>query len=268
MEKGLIRKTNGEIPYYISKALEETGFVRHGFSTRRGGVSEGVFASMNLGRSVLAESQNIRENRKRFCGAIGVDERQLRFTKQAHGDRIFIVSDRDARMPAGETCDGFITALPGVPLMVFTADCVPVLLLDPVKMVVAAVHCGWRGTALDMAGKAVRLMKGEFGSLASDIIAAIGPSIMPCHFLTDNDVADAMYERFGNDAHTFIERKGEKWAVDLPGINGFALMREGVQEENITLSGLCTACDTDEFYSHRIMGFERGVCAGIISLVP
>jgi copper oxidase (laccase) domain-containing protein len=123
-----------------------------------------------------------------------------------------------------------------------------------------------RGTSLDIAGKAVRMMREVYGCNPADFIAVIGPSIMPCHFLTDNDVPDAMTARFGAGVSPYIEKKGEKWAVDLPGINSHALMREGVSENNITLSNLCSACNTDEFFSHRIMGFSRGVCAAVISL--
>ena len=267
MNDGFIRKTSNGVPYYVCTRLNDTGLAMCAFSTRIGGVSPKPYDTLNLGRIVGNERENVLRNREIFAQAIGLQSGFFRYAQQEHGDRIFVVSRMTDFPPEGAVFDGFITNLPDVPLMVFTADCLPVLLLDPVKRVVAAVHCGWRGTALDIAGKAVRLMVSDYGSHPADIIAAFGPCIMPCHFLTDGDVPVAMLGRYGKGIESLIQPKGEKFSVDLPGINVFALEREGLNRQNIHLSGLCSVCRNDEFYSHRLTGFERGVCAGIISLI-
>lgn len=266
MNKSVTKKENNGLPFYAASAFEALGFVRHGFSTREGGVSRGVFASLNMGRAVEGEIGNIIRNRKRFCEAVGANAEEVRFARQDHSDRLFVVTSPGDRPADGEGYDGFITALPGVPLMVFTADCLPLLMVDTRKRVIAAVHCGWRGIAQDIAGKAVRLMNERFGSCPEHILAVMGPSILPCHFLTDDDVYDAMRARYGEEVMSFMPQKGEKRAVDLPGITAFSLMREGVPESGIIAAGLCTACHPDEFFTHRLMGFSRGVCAGIIAL--
>ena len=259
--------THSGLLYYTSQLFTASSLVKHGFSTRIGGVSRGVSASLNLGLGGGDKPENIGINRSLFCDAVGVSDDNIRLARQEHGDAIFNVMSETDFVPVEEHRDGFITALPGVPLMIFAADCLPLLLLDPKERVIAAIHCGWRGTALDIAGKAVRMMRESYGCKAENILAAMGPCIMPCHFITHDDVPEAMIDRFGPDVRPFCkEIKKGRFGVDLPGINAFALEREGVRRENISFSSLCTSCNVDEFYSHRITGFKRGVGAGIIAL--
>ena len=159
-------------------------------------------------------------------------------------------------------CDGLITNEPGVALAIFTADCTPILLHDPVTGAVGAVHAGWRGTAASIAGKAVEAMAREFGSNPAHIRAAIGPNIGVCCFETDADVPEALLEAFAEAAKPFIFPKGSKYYVNLKEINALALRRAGVRNIDISLD--CTVCQCHRFWSHRVTKGDRGSQGAII----
>ena len=159
-------------------------------------------------------------------------------------------------------CDGLVTNTPGLALMIFTADCTPLLLWDPVTGAVGAAHAGWRGTAQDIAGKTVEAMTASFGCRPQDIRAAIGPNIGPCHFQTDADVPQALLAAFGPEAQPFIRREGDKFYPDLKAINALALRRRGVTR--IACSDVCTYCHSDLFWSHRVTGGDRGSQGAVI----
>lgn len=242
--------------------------VPHGFSTRFGGVSTGYLSSLNLGTSRGDLPENVRENYAILGAAIGFSPEDTVFAKQVHGDVVAPVgrSHRGQGLftPVTQERDGLVTNAPGVFLTIFTADCVPVLLYDPVSKTVAGVHAGWRGTALGIVRRAVETMCRDYGADPRNIRAAIGPSIGPCCFETHNDVPDAMAEALGQEAWGFITRSGEKFHVDLKGINAHWLRKVGVEQIDICRD--CTACQPDRFWSHRITRGERGSLAAIIGL--
>lgn len=159
-------------------------------------------------------------------------------------------------------CDALVTNTPGVALLVFTADCTPLLFFDPVTGAVGAAHAGWRGTAQAIGAKVVRAMAENFGTKPENIRAAIGPNIGMCHFETDHDVPDAMRAAFGPEVDAYIEKRGEKYHLDLKQINAMVLRRCGV--EHIDLSRDCTVCSCDRFWSHRATGGERGSQGAVI----
>ena len=243
--------------------------VRHGFSTRKGGISPAPWDSLNLGVSRGDTMENVRENYRRFCAAIGVNVQNVVLSQQEHQDHLRLVTaadcgkglwrDRDYR-----AVDGLLCNTPGIPLVVFSADCNVILLHDPVCRAIAAVHAGWRGTALGIAAKAVREMHTQFGSDPTDIRAAIGPAIGKCCFETDADVPLALRDALGEAAKPYMTRTGSKWHIDLKGINALWLRQEGLTQ--IDICDLCTMCRTDLFWSHRKMGNARGVQAAMISL--
>lgn len=244
--------------------------VPHGFSTRLGGVSTGDFSSLNLGLRRGDDPEAVEENYRRFQRAAGLDG-GLVTLNQVHGDAIFSVTSASCKKtllsPAAGDGDGLMTDEPGVVLTVFSADCIPVLLCDPVKKAIAAVHSGWRGTSLGIAGKAVSAMAERFGSDPRDIAAAIGPGIGPCCFETHSDVPQAMERSFGAAARPFFGPDGcGKFHVDLKSIIRMTLVASGVSGERIDLSGACTACDERLFWSHRTMGNRRGSMAAAIML--
>lgn len=237
----------------------------HAFTTRLGGVSAGHLASLNIALHREDKPENVAENYAYLAKTIGFDLEKLVLAHQVHGDTVQMVTEKDCRgidHHLYPECDGLITATPGVTLVVFTADCTPILLSDPVTGAVGAVHAGWRGTAYDIAGKAVRKMEAEFGCRPENIRAAIGPNIGPCCFRTDSDVPEAMVETFGPAAEEFIRANGEKFYVNLKSINALALRRAGV--ERIDISTECTMCSPEKYWSHRYTRGKRGSQGALI----
>lgn len=251
---------------YVASPLLDTP---HGFSTRLGGVSQGHLASLNLGCHRGDEPEALRENYRRFCAAVGVNGDCLVMTHQVHGVEVRPVTRAEAKPDLlDETfveADGLVTDVPGVTLVIFTADCIPILLFDPARRVAAAVHAGWRGTAGAIAAQGVRAME-NYGCKASDIRAAIGPGIGPCCFETDGDVPQAMAERLGDLAAPYVSKKGDKWSVDLKGVNQAILLQAGLSEGLIDVSRDCTCCHPEKYWSHRYTHGLRGSQAAAIML--
>ena len=246
------------------------GSVRHGFSTRQGGVSAPPWDSLNLGPSRGDASAAVAENYRRFCGAVGVDEHRVILSKQVHETTVRVCTAAEAgkglRASRDYTADALVTNEPNLPLVVFSADCGIILLYDPIHQAAGAVHAGWRSCAAGIVEKAVRTMADAFSSDPSHMLAAIGPCIGQCCFETDNDVPAAMKAALGGDAAAYLERRGPKWHVDLAGLNRQWLLRAGLTPDHIDLCGLCTACRPDLFWSHRKMGEARGVQVAMIAL--
>jgi YfiH family protein len=253
----------GAVEYLAADGIEAV----HGFTTRFGGVSEGYLASMNIGFSRGDIRENVLENYRILGEAIGFDPNNCVLARQTHTDTVRKVglSHRGTGItkPAfSEPCDALITNDPGVALVVFTADCTPILFHDPVTGAVGAAHAGWRGTAADIAGKTVKAMCDAYGCEAKNIRCAIGPNIAQCHFQTDADVPDAMTAALGDAAKPFIRKCGEKYYVNLKEINALFLRRAGV--EHIEISTDCTACNPDKYWSHRLVGANRGSQGAVI----
>ena len=268
----IIEQTQNGVTFYSADGMDAAGGVAHGFSTRLGGVSEGMWASLNLGVNRGDDPDHVRENYRRFFTAIGGSEKRLAVTNQVHGGSVHTVTTADVHTDpyekAGYEADGLMTDLPGVALMVYAADCVPILFYDPVRRVVAAVHAGWRGTAAGIATAAVDRMKHVYGSQPSDILAAIGPGIGPDCFETHEDVPNAMTAALGTGVlhHIKIKENG-KFSVDLKAINVMRLEQAGLDPDHIAVCELCTSCDSDKFWSHRRLGNDRGSMAAAIQLL-
>jgi len=238
--------------------LEALG-VGHGFTTRVSGCTAGVLSSFNL--SIKKDPENTAKNHALLRRALGC--RDLSFADQVHSDAVFTVTEHT---PAGQVgqLDAFITDVPGRGLMVFSADCIPVLLYDPVTHTAGAAHSGWRGTALGIAGKTALAMEKQYGVFPGNLAAAIGPGIGRCCFETDSDVPDAMRSAFGEAAEPFIRPRGQKWDVELKGLVALSLRRAGV--EKIYIDDMCTCCSEPLFWSHRRQGSARGLQGAIIAL--
>ena len=252
---------SGELIYLTAEGIT----VPHCFTTRQGGVSEGYLASLNIGNHRGDSPENVAENYRRLGAAVGFDPERLVLTRQIHSDIVRVVTAADcAGLDHREypECDALVTNEPGVGLTVFTADCTPILLHDPVTGAVGAAHAGWRCTALDIAGKTVAAMVEAFGCNPADIRGAVGPNIGACCFETDRDVPDAMYALLGDEAGGYIRPAGNKFYVNLKGINARLLVRAGVR--HIDMSSHCTACDSGLFWSHRKVGNRRGSQGAII----
>ena len=252
----------GTLEYLASEGIS----VPHCFTTRFGGVSSGELDSLNIGIHRGDQWENVLRNHEILGETLGFDPKNAVLSHQTHTDIVLQVGERERGAglfgPELPECDALITNHPGTALVIFTADCTPILLHDPVTGAVGAAHAGWRGTASSIAGKTVEAMVCAYGSDPKNIRAAIGPNIGQCCFETHEDVPAAMREAFGPEAEAFIRRDGEKYHVDLKRINAMVLRRAGV--EQIDISTDCTACQCRRFWSHRITGGLRGSQGAII----
>ena len=244
--------------------------VAHGFSTRTGGVSPVPFDSLNLRTGCDDSHENLVENYRRFCAVIGADVERVVLARQVHETTVRLCTSADAGKglwcERDYTADALITNEKNLPLTVFSADCGIILLHDPVAHCIGAVHAGWRGCAGGIVEKAVRAMAEQFGAEPDRIRAALGPCIGQCCFETDADVPEAMTAALGSAAESCMERRGAKWHVDLAGLNRLWLLRSGLKASNIDVSGICTGCHPELYWSHRKMGEARGVQAAMIVL--
>ena len=250
------------LEYLVAKGIT----VPHAFTTRYGGVSTGSQASLNLAYGRGDSMENVEQNLRILGSALGFDPEKLVLTRQTHSDIVRVVTEKDC---AGfchrdyPECDALVTNTPGVSLLVFTADCTPLLFHDPVTGAVGAAHAGWRGTAQAIGPKVVEAMVKNFGCEPANIRAAIGPNIGKCHFQTDADVPEAMIGAFGEEASAYIEKRGEKYYLDLKAINALSLRRCGLT--HIEISDACTMCDPHRFWSHRVTGGDRGSQGAVIT---
>ena len=238
----------------------------HCFTTRLGGVSTGIFDSLNLNFSRGDDPEKVVENFRRIGEVLGFTPEDVVNARQIHSDIVVRVDERNrgnlAVTGASPECDALITNTPGMALYVSTADCTPILLWDSETGAVGAAHAGWRGTVSAIGARTVEAMGREFGTKPENIRAAIGPNIGICHFETDADVPEAILEAFGQEARPFIQRKGDKYYVNLKEVNALVLRRAGVT--HIEISDECTMCHPERFWSHRVTLGKRGAQGGII----
>lgn len=248
------------------------GIVRHAFTTRPGGFSEGIFSSLNLAVNRGDGRDSVSKNYRKLCGFLETEPSKPVFSSQVHEDGIRSVTTGDSIgdifSEVRYKADGLITKEPGLPLIIFIADCIPILLMCPKTPAVGAVHAGWRGTALNIAGKAIRKMRDEFGCRPEDMLAAIGPGIGACCFETGTEVPEAILKLGLDDTEKFIINTDltGKFRVDLKAVNRAALLKEGLRPENIAVSPECTMCQNDKFWSHRATKGQRGAQAAVIML--
>lgn len=248
----------------------------HGFSTRKGGVSDGIFESLNLGMKKGDVKERVIENWNRFLDSCMIKERSFVCARQVHGNTVLTVGTEDIYPPYGkedrDMCDGFVTDKPGVPLVVFTSDCVPLLLEDKAAHVIGAVHCGWRSTVADIEKNAIDAMM-HLGAKPANIHAAIGPAIDKCCFEVGAEVIEAVCDLCGEAAGEFYEKRTgtpsggpEKFMLDLRGIVEKRLIMLGLSPENTEKVGGCTMCDPSTYYSHRGIKGNRASLASVIAM--
>ena len=258
----IITNHNGDLEYLTCDGIT----VPHCFTTRFGGVSRGHLASLNIGIHRGDDPENVLENYKILGKALGFQVENAVLSHQTHTDTVISVGAGEAGAglfgPELPECDALITNVPGLALVVFTADCTPILLHDPVTGAVGAVHAGWRGTAAAIAGKAVAAMAEAYGCDPANLRAAIGPNIGFCCFETHADVPQAMLRSFGSEAEPWIRPRGDKYYVNLKEINALALRRAGVRY--IDISEDCTVCQSHRFWSHRVTNGLRGSQGAVI----
>lgn len=270
---GMIEKADGGVPYLAFPALEETGLVRHAFSTRLGGVSEGKYATMNFTFTRGDDPNHVRENYRRMAAALGVDPDRMVLSWQTHTTNVRVVTETDAGKGIGkdrdyEDVDGLVTNVPGITLVTFYADCVPLYLVDPVNRAIGLSHSGWRGTVNRMGRVTVEAMGRAYGTKPEDLIACIGPSICQDCFEVGGEVVEEFHKAFASCYWTELSyKKGSgKHQLNLWRANQIVFEEAGVRPENIYTTDICTHCNPELLFSHRTMGNERGNLAAFLCL--
>lgn len=255
------------VPYLSYPLLEETGAVKHGFSTKLGGVSTGSCATMNISTTRGDDPEAVAENRRRIGAAIGLRPEDMTYTHQTHTTNVAVVRAEDRGRRFLET-DGLVTNVPGICLVTFYADCVPLFLVDPVKKAIGLSHSGWRGTVGKMGKVTVQAMMREYGSRPEDIVAAIGPSICQDCYEVSEDVIDRFRDSF-NEAvwpKLFYRKENGKYQLDLWRANEEVFLEAGIRRENLAVTNLCTHCNQEVLFSHRATGEKRGNLSAFLAL--
>lgn len=266
-------KTVEEVPYLSFPILEKTGLVKQGFSTKMGGVSQGKFATMNFTFTRGDNPDHVHENYRRMAKALGVDAEKMVLSYQTHTTNVKLVTQSDAgkgivKEREYKDVDGLVTNVPGITLVTFYADCVPLYFLDPVRKAIGLSHSGWRGTVKRMGEVTVKKMEASFGTRAEDLIACIGPSICKTCYEVGAEVAEEFRKGFDEKywKEILAEKENGKYLLDLWKANEIVLLEAGLRKENIQITDICTHCNPDYLFSHRTTGNERGNLAAFLSL--
>jgi polyphenol oxidase len=283
--KDWIERTERGVTVLQATAFNKLPWLAHGFSMRQGGVSEiDGEKVLNLGAVEWDKRENVEANKKRFQAAVGASDLDFVSLHQIHSDVVRIFDATPSKQCKG---DALATNRKGLLLGVRTADCSPVLVVDPKKRVVAAIHAGWRGTLARIVAKTIGQMQMEFGSKPKDMLAAIGPTIGGCCYEVGTEVAADFSAKFSNASEFFDElRTGDepnplqwlnmmppghqpppkKVLLDLKKANKLQLLEAGVLEKNIFVTELCTSCDVDRLFSYRKEGAMSGRLLGVVGI--
>lgn len=263
----------GEVVYLTFPLLEPFSWITHGFSTRLGGVSQGEIGSMNLSFGREPGRENVEENHRRMAAAIGYAPENMVFSRQTHTTNIMNVTEKDRGIGFTKDrdyndIDGLITNVPGVVLVTFYADCVPLLLVDPVHRAIGSAHSGWRGTVNNMGKAVVEAMTKAFGTKPEDVVAAIGPSICQDCYEVSGDVIGAFQKAYdpGLWPSLFYEKENGKYQLNLQQACFENFLSSGLLPEHISLPDLCTCCNPQLLYSHRASGGKRGNLAAFLTI--
>lgn len=269
-----------EVPLFTFPLLEETGVVRHGFTTRLGGVSQGIFSTMNLSFTRGDRKEAVEENYKRLAEALSVEYDSFVCSNQTHTTNVIRVGKEDVKECGLSFCasgseraeryqdvDGMVTNEPGVTLITYYADCVPLYFVDPVHHAIGLSHSGWKGTAARMGKVTLEKMKQEFSSNPKDVICAVGPSICQNCYEVSEDVAQVFQKEFaGREEEILINKGNGKYLLDLWKANEIVLTEAGVLPSHLTVTEVCTCCHPDLLFSHRASQGKRGNLAAVLTL--
>lgn len=258
-----INRSKG-LSYFTFDNLSTLSWLTHGISTRAGGESVGDYAGLNISWLSGDRKNIVLANREKFFSLLGTKEEDVVETQQVHGNHASVVGEAEKGSFIVDT-DAIITSSPGVSLLVKSGDCVLILLADPVKKVVAAVHAGWRGTVQEVARIAVEHMEDHFGGRAQDLIVGIGPSIGSCCYEVDTPVINS-FKTFPYHKKLLSKIKGKHANLDLWEANRFQLVEKGVKPQNIEVAGICTYDNPDLFFSDRKIGTAGGRFGALISI--
>ncbi|MDD4672665.1 MAG: peptidoglycan editing factor PgeF [Bacteroidales bacterium] len=254
---------------HFENLLKYRHAITHFVTTRHGGVSEGTYGTFNMSLSQTDKPSNVLENRQRLANALNIKPTDFVFPIQVHGTNIVRVFEVDSgkgaltNNDAFSNTDGFITNTKGLCLVTLAADCVSILIFDPVNYAIGVGHSGWKGTVLQIASHLVCAMQREFGSNPSDIVVGIGPSGGPNRYQVKQDVIDEVASKF--DTSKVIIKRDKKAYFDMWEANRITLIKSGVKSQNIEVSGMCTITQNHTFFSAR-HGDDGRFTAGIFLL--
>ncbi|CVI71863.1 Laccase domain protein [Clostridiales bacterium CHKCI001] len=267
-----LKESNG-VYYFQFPLLEQSDIVTHGFSTKIGGVSKGAYAEMNLGVSRGDDPEAVLENYKRITNVLHMPWERVVLSHQTHTTNIRVVKEEDAgtglvKQRNYENVDGLITNVPNLPLVTFYADCVPLYFVDPVHQAIGLSHSGWRGTVNRMGQCTIEAMKTEYDSRPEDILACIGPSICQECYEVGEEVAKEFEKAFLPEQRNQVlkEKPDGKYLLDLWKANEIILLEAGIKKEHLAITDICTKCNPNLLYSHRVMGNRRGNLAAFLCL--
>ena len=261
------------VRYLEFPLLRDSGLVAHGFSTRIGGVSQGKYATMNFTFTRGDNPDHVMENYRRMAGVLGVERERMVLSWQTHTTNVRKVTREDAgkgiiKERDYHDVDGLITDVPGITLVTFYADCVPLYFLDPVHKAVGLSHSGWRGTVKRMGKVTIEAMRQAYGSDPKDMLCCIGPSICQQCFEVGEEVIREFQKEFspGYWEELFYGKDNGKYQLDLWKANEIILKEAGISQDHIQVTDICTHCNPEYLFSHRTMGNERGNLAAFLAL--
>ncbi|MEE0858597.1 MAG: peptidoglycan editing factor PgeF [Acutalibacteraceae bacterium] len=264
----MLLNVNNDVPYLTYKTLEEIPFIRHAFSTKLGGTSKGEFDSMNFALNRGDNPDDVIENYKIFCKATGFDFNTLVASAQDHNTFVRKVTSENYGVGITkprdiQSVDALVTNEPNVTLVTYYADCTPVFFVDKAKKVIALAHAGWRGTVGKICQNVIEVMVNDYGSKPEDIICCIGPAISKCCYEIDEGCYNQFVMAGSLDIDKIMTNKGNgKYMADLLETNKQIILSCGVPTDNITVSDVCTKCNSDLLWSHRATNGHRGtLCA-------
>ena len=271
MESPIKFITQGDLTYLVFNKWEGDVHLKHCFTTKFGGVSEGYLKSLNLGFNRGDKEDNVIQNYKKVCAALEVPLESVVLSKQVHEMHIAKVHVHDkgngiTKCNKWESMDGIYTDEKGITLVTHYADCVPLFFYAPKYGMIGMAHAGWRGTVGKIGEKMIQIWHDQEGIPVDEIQVAIGPSIGYCCFEVGKEVADIFLDTFGQTDFISKDEVGEKYHIDLWACNKAVLMAAGVLEENITVSGVCTCCHDNIFFSHRKTQGNRGTLGAFMTL--
>ena len=263
-----VRRDRGGVPYYSCPALEELRFIHHGFSTRHGGISPLPADNLNLSHVSWDSAGRVDENRRRFMAALDLRDATLATLSQIHSDRLLIIEEKAGQWNQRPQADAQATRIESVALAVQTADCFPILIVDPRVRAIAGLHAGWRGTLARIVSKAVTTMKTALDCDPARLIVAIGPAIRNCCFEVGSEVVEAFEREFpGLRLAEPVSGHSGKSLLDLRRALDVQFAEVGISQSQVFDLGMCTRCRMDEFFSYRGEGPKSGRLMAVISLV-
>lgn len=270
---GMLVKKVGNVEYLTFPIFEKEERMKHMFSTRLGGVSEGIYASMNVSYTRGDKKEAVDENFRRIAEVFGTDVSKFVLSDQTHTTNVRVVTKEDCgkgivKEKDYTDVDGLITNEPGIVLATFYADCVPLYFYDPVKKVIGLSHSGWRGSVGRIGQVTVECMEKEYGCNRNDILTAIGPSICQDCYEISEDVAEEFMREFkGHEEEILLAKANNKYQLDLWKVNEIVFIEAGIKPEHMQVTDICTCCNPEYLFSHRASQGKRGNLGAFMMLM-